>query len=181
MAVSFEISEYSMKDLMNFNRVYVKVGTVRRWVFPLVRALLPVLSVFLMAFSGLHLTFGKVMRGTALFYWYWVCIVFGVCGILLAVFVRRILAWNYRRKRVKGLGTVHVTLDETGITEVTDKSRSVCCYDVVLRAVYYRDVYYLFLDRRHVVLLPVSDMTRGTPQELEALWERMRGDPVQHL
>lgn len=181
MGISFEIHGYDRKDLMNFNRVYVNMGAVRRWLFPLLRAVLPVLSVFLMAFSGLHLTFGKVTRGTALFYWYWGCIVFGVWGILLAVFVRRILAWNCRRKLIRGLGTIRVTLDETGITEATDKSRTVCSYDVVLQAVYYRDVYYLFLDKRHVLLLPVSDMTQGTPQELETLWERMRGEIVRHL
>lgn len=99
----------------------------------------------------------------------------------MLILYRRIFAWGCRRRLIKGLGTIRVTLDETGITEVTDKSRTVCSYDVVLRAVYYRDVYYLFLDKRHVLLLPVSDMTRGTPQELETLWERMRGEIVRHL
>lgn len=179
MGVSFEIHGYDRKDLMNFNRVYVKMGPVRRWLFPLLRAVLPVLSVILIALSGLLLVFGEATVGKTLFYWG--AIILGVLTILVLIFYRRIFGWGCRRRFLKGLGTIRVTLDETGITEVTDKSRTVCSYDVVVQAVYYRDVYYLFLDKHHVLLLPVSDMTQGTPQELEALWERMRGEIVRHL
>ena len=69
MGISFEIHGYDRKDLMNFNRVYVKMGAVRRWLFPLVRALLPVLSVILIALSGLLLVFGEATVGKTLFYW----------------------------------------------------------------------------------------------------------------
>ena len=43
MGISFEIHGYDRKDLMNFNRVYVKMGPVRRWLFPLLRAVLDML------------------------------------------------------------------------------------------------------------------------------------------
>lgn len=179
MAVSFAIHQYDMTDLMNLNRVYVKMGKVRRWLFPLLRAVVFVAAVILIVSAGLLLVFWKVGPPKAVLYV--ACILFGVLGILVDVFMRRIFALGYRRTFVKGLGIIRVALDETGITEATDKSRSVCSCDAFSRAVYYRNAYFLFLDRRRILLLPVSAMTQGTPQELETLWERMRGEPVQHL
>ena len=180
MTFTFHMPEgYSTADLVALNKVHTKRGKIRRWLIPALRAVFTLGGLLLVLGAALLLACGGVEDGLlpsiVIFF------VVGILWILIGLFHYRIGAWNSRRLTIRDLGSITVTLDEEGISEITGKGSALHPYAAFAGAACYRDILFLFLDKNHAMILPYAAMTGGTAAELEAFWARHSSLPIQHF
>ena len=80
---------------------------------------------------------------------------------------------------VKNAGSFTITLDEEGGTEQTAKGEARYPYASFISAVFHTDRWYLFLDKRHAIILPLHAMVSGAPAELESFLSGHMGGCLQ--
>lgn len=170
---------YATNDLMNLSRVYIKMGTVRRWLRPLLRGLMILCGAVLVLGGAILLFSGAAEEGlgSAIV----IFLVIGCLWLLIGLFAHRLNAWGSRRLMIKGLESITVTLDETGVAETTNKGTALHPYKAFVDVVCYRNTYFLFLDKRHAIILPVQTMTQGSPAIFDGCWLQMGGKPIRHF
>lgn len=157
---------YLMRDLIHLNQVVVR----RKWFLWLAVGILRiVLSVvgFMLLLTGVFMLFGNydVQIVTA--------VVIGLVGLvwfLLGIFYYRYGAWRSRRLMLKDVGAITVTMTDDQIEEQTEKGASRFSYQMVQEVLLFRDTYFLFLDRRHALILPIRSLTEGHAHTFAAFW-----------
>lgn len=180
MTFTFHMPEgYSTADLVALNKVHTKRGKIRRWLIPVLRVVLTLGGILLVLGTSLLLACGGAEDGRLLSIV--VFFVVGILSILVGLFHYRISAWNSQRLTIRDLGSITVTLDEEGISEITGKGSALHSYAAFAGAACYRDILFLFLDKNHAMILPYAAMTGGTAAELEAFWTRHSNLPIQHF
>lgn len=170
---------YSTADLVNLNRVHTKLGKIRRWLIPVLRVVFTLGGIFLILSAALLLAYDGIADGmlASIIVFFLV----GLIWLLLGLFRYRVSAWSSKRLAVKDLGSITVTLSEEGVSENTNKGYALHPYDAFVGAACYRDILFLFLDKNHALILPLSVMTGGTAAELDAFWTRCGGLPIQYF
>ena len=79
---------------------------------------------------------------------------------VLWVFIDRIVAWLSARMQLK-TGSLDTTFAEDEISVVTDKLKEQYPYSSVIEAYHYKKTYFLYVDKRHAMLLPERCFTEG--------------------
>ncbi|MCI2058216.1 MAG: YcxB family protein [Oscillibacter sp.] len=164
---------YTRQDLMEFNKVYVRSSRLRCWGKNLFR-ILSVLCGAALFLAGLMILLGGGIQEGLLVPGI-VSTAVGAVWLLSGVFYYRINAWGSRRQMLRETGSFTVTLREDGVTEETEKGISNYPYASFTDAVFHANRWFLFLDQRHALILPLSTMAQGAPVELEKFLEERTG------
>ena len=67
------------------------------------------------------------------------------------------------------------------VYETTEKGTAFYQYSAFVEAVCCSNIYFLFLDKRNALILPVQAMTQGSPAVFDGCWLQMGGKPVRHI
>lgn len=162
---------YTYQDMLALTKLVAK--TYRKWWSILLRVLLIVLGAFLLLTFLLSVwLLGDPVEEL---------LVPGIVGalcLLVGLFRHRLNALQSYRMLVKGAEDGRFTLDEDGFHEETAKGHSDHPYSAFFEIMYYRERYFLFLDKRHAYVLPLRCLVEGDPAALGSFLEQKCGKPV---
>jgi len=159
---------FERRDLINLNQVAVKRRTFTRVFVPFLRIVLCLIGLFLFL-SGLLLV---IMDATVAVTTSIILMLIGILWFLLGAFYYRYGAWKSRKIALKDVGAITVMLDDEGIAEITEKGRASFPYNAICETVLFRSTYFLFLDKKHALILPVRCLSQGSPVAFEEFWQR---------
>ena len=158
MYYQFKLNGYTYQDLLALCRVAAK--RYRRGRTIAVRSLLLVLGLAMIGLGGL-LVLGELLSGGGFPLQGALVVLLGLVYLGLSVFYHRFTAWRSSRMQIKDLGEITVTLDDAGVRERGRKGESFHPYSSFIR-------YFLFVDKKHAVILPEQAIAVGDPAALGA-------------
>ncbi len=104
----------------------------------------------------------------------------GLLLALLFLFRARVNAWSARRNMAK-MENMTIKLSADHITETNAGAMFQVPYGNVERVFYYRERYFLFLDKRHAHILPEAHFAVGDPKDFSAFIEDRTGKQVEYI
>lgn len=164
--------DYTLEDMNALSRVTAK--TYRRKRVLVYQAVLALLGAAYLAMGWLLFSSGSKLVGVILF-------VAGVLFLALSLFYHQGTAWRIKRMMVEGEGEFTVTLGEESVHGKSVKGESSYPYSAVVGAVHYRERYFLFLDKRHAMLLPERALTNGDRAGLRSFLTKKLGMEIKEL
>ena len=164
----------SFRDLLNLQKVSVKRSSLLRILVPLLRVILVLGGVFFLVPGAVLLKPDSLPTGIA-------CLLVGVVWLLLGLFYFHYGAWKSRRMRIKRVGGSIISLTENDIVEVTQMSDSRFGYDVVQEMYFYRNTYFLFVDKKHALILPCACLVSSSADDLLQTLEARCGKQIKKL
>lgn len=150
--------DYTLEDMNALSRVTAK--TYRRKKVLIYRTVLALLGVAYLGMGVLLLSGDSVVSGIIL-------LVAGVLFAAICIFYHQGTAWRTKRMMVEGEGGFTVTLEEESVHGKSEKGESSYPYSAVVEVFHYKERYFLFLDKRHAVLLPERALVNGEPAKLK--------------
>lgn len=175
MSFQFYMAEgYTGDDMLKFIKLYGRMSGARRWLRPLFRIILILVGAFLVLTGIFMIALGRgAGENTVTLI---ALLAVGLLWLYYGIFYNRISARRSRKLMVKNAGSFTITLDEEGIMEQTAKGEARYPYASFTSAVFHTDRWYLFLDKRHAIILPLHAMVSGAPAELESFLCEHMGD-----
>ena len=166
----------TFKELLKLNRAAVKRSKLMRILVPLLRIVLVLGGIFFLVPGIVMLSpgEGELHVGIA-------CLAVGVIWLLLGLFYFHYGAWRSRRMQLKNIGSIIISLTENDIVEVTQKTDSRFGYDVIQHICFYKNTYFLFVDKKHAFILPCGNLVSGNLDDLQSVLEERCGRTVQKL
>lgn len=164
---------YEKADFIAMQKLYQK--TVQPWWWKALALVMLLAGVFLVFGGALMLALDEEVFGQAL-----VSLLMGGLLILLTLFRTRINAWGSRRQAMK-TGNLTIKFSAEGLTETSRMGTFSMPYGNVERVFYYRERYFLFLDKRHAHILPERAFAVGDPKDFPAFIEDRTGKRVEYI
>jgi len=164
--------EYTLDDMNALSRVTAK--TYRRKKTLVYRLVCALLGVGYLALGLMMIPSGQKFTAVIL-------VAAGLFFSAIAIFFHKGAAWRSKRMLVEGLGELTAELEETGIRGKSQKAGEFYPYDAIIGAYHYRGRYFLFLDKKHAVLLPETGLVEGDSAALKDFLERKLGMAVVEL
>jgi len=161
--------DYTLEDMKALSRVTARAYRRKRVL--IYRTALALLGAGYLATGGLLLSAGSVAVGLVL-------LAVGVLFAAASLFYHQGIAWRSKRMMVEGEGTFTVSLEEESIRGRSGKGESSYPYSAVMGAFRYQGRYFLFLDKRHAMLLPERGLTQGDPAALKSFLEEKLGKEI---
>ena len=164
--------EYTLEDMNALSRVAAK--TYRRKRVLIFRAVLAVMAVAYLGMGILLFPSGNLVPG----------IIFTAAGILFAaifLFYHQGTAWRAKRMMMEGDSSSTVTLEEERIHGESEKGEGSYPYSAVIGAYHYKERYFLFVGKRHAMLLPERGLIQGDGAHLRAFLEEKLGKEIVEL
>lgn len=160
MYYQFKLNGYTYQDLLALCRVVAK--RYRRARVTVYRVVMMLLGLVMLAVGALLLwAEGPTVLDAAL-------IGLGLLYLGLSVFYYRFTAWRSSRMQIRDLGEVTVTLDDAGVRERSRKGESFYPHSSFISCFHSRGRYFLFVDKKHAVILPEQAIAVGDPAALGA-------------
>lgn len=167
---------YDFYELLLLNKAVVRRNAFLRVFVPILRTVFVVGGLFflitgcLFCFSVFHdLAMGSI------------CIFAGLLWLLLGAFYYRYGAWRSQRLQLKNVGSVSISLNENDIHELTPRSESRFSYDAIQEVCFYKNTYFVFLDKKHAFILSLDKLSAGQPDLLAKVLEERCGKAVKPL
>lgn len=173
----FELPGYCWQDLLALNRLNVKKSKLYRWLIPLLRVVMCLVGGFAFLIAAMLI--------------YDACHGAKMNWVLLAAFLLLGLLWLYaglfyyhrrarksRRLALQDAGGIRIEFSGEDITGNDKKGCASYCYDAFAGAYDYCDRWFLFLDKRHALILPRTAMTEGDPEAFVRFLEKKIGTVV---
>lgn len=105
--------------------------------------------------------------------------VLGVVWLAIGIGTYRFSACASRRLLIKDMGFLKVSLDDAGVTEETqNKGVSHYAYSAFVDLARYRNTWFLFLDKKHALILPERCLVCGSAFQLEGFLSDQTGLPI---
>ena len=164
--------EYTLEDMNALSRVSAR--TYRRKKVLVYRTVLALLGAVYLGMGVLLFSHQSWVAGTVL-------LIAGLLFAAISVFYHQGTAWRTKRMMVEGEGGFTVTLEEEGVHGKSEKGESSYPYSAVIGAYHYRERYFLFLDKRHAMLLPERALVMGDPSLLQSWLEQKLKRDIQKL
>lgn len=164
--------DYTLEDMNALSRVTAR--TYRRKKVLLLRLALALLGVAYLVVGGAMFAPGSKLFGVIL-------LGAGLLFLCLALFYHQGAAWRTKRMMAAGAESSTVTLEEESVHGKSKLGESSYPYSAVIGAYHYRERYFLFLDRRHAILLPERALIRGDPTGLKDFLEKKMGKEIIQL
>lgn len=162
---------YEKADFIAMQKLYQKkMLPWWKYVFALI---LLIAGVIVVAEGILLLAFGNIGQGLFSLVW-------GLLLALLFLFRTRINAWGSRRQAMK-TGNLTIKFSAEGLTETSRMGTFSMPYGNVERVFYYRERYFLFLDKRHAHILPERAFAVGDPKDFSTFIEDRTGKRVEYI
>ena len=163
--------EYTLEDMDALSRVTAKTYSRRKVLF--YRTVLMVLGLAYLGMGG-YLFSGNAMVGGIL-------MTAGLLFTVISIFFHRGTAWRSKRMMINGGGEVAVTLEEEGVRGKSQTGEDFCPYTSVISGFHYWERYFLFLDKRHAILLPERGLIQGEPTGLNHFLEEKLGKEIKEI
>lgn len=164
--------DYTLEDMNALSRVTAK--TYRRKKVLIYRTVLALMGVAYLGMGVLLLSGGSMAPGLIL-------LAAGVLFAAICIFYHQGTAWRTKRMMVEGEGGFIVTLEEESVHGKSEKGESSYPYSAVVGVFHYKERYFLFLDKRHAVLLPEWALVRGDSVTLRAFLTEKLGQEIKEL
>lgn len=164
--------DYTLEDMNALSRVTAK--TYRRKKVLILRVVLALLGLAYLFVGGVMLSGKGTVPGLILM----------AAGLLfgaMAVFYHQGTAWRSKRMLMEGMGSLTVTLEEEGLRGKSGLGEEFFPYSAIIGGYRYRERYFLFLDKRHAMLLPERALTRGDGAGLKAFLSERIGKEIKEL
>ncbi len=158
--------EYTIKDYTQFQRVY-------RWhrsvlLHFLVNVFWLIILIEFLGLSYLILT-DKQFASTFLVNYLMLLCFITICVLLFFLRSRASL------KKLIGNGEIRFNADETTIIAETDKIRNQIHYSAFCDFVFFKDTFYLFLDKKSALIIPKRCFLEGDPEEFRTFFSDKTG------
>lgn len=173
MYYQFKLNSYTIQDLLILSRVTAKC--YRR-----VRTLISRVVLFFLGLVMLGMGL-LVLIGAGPLTLEILLLAGGLLYIGLSIFYHRLVAWKSRRMLIKNTGEITVTLDDAGVRECSEKVEGFYPYQAFIGCVYSPGWYFLFLDKKHAVILPEGAMIAGDPEHFRDFIQEKTGKPVEYV
>ncbi len=167
--------EYDFQDLLVLNRVYTKASDGRRAASILARVFLILSGVFIVAITALVMILAECTLRMALYF------LFGLLELALAIFYYHYNAWISKHLQIKNAGVWTITVDEDGVREHSAKGDNIFPWNVLEGGYHSRGRYFLFIDKKHAVILREQALTQGDPATLRAFLEEKLQKKVKEI
>ena len=164
--------DYTLEDMNALSRVTARAYRWKKVL--LLRLVLALLGAAYLVVGGAMLTPGSKLLGLIL-------LGAGVLFLCLALFYHQGAAWRTKRMMGGGAGSSTVTLEDEGVHGKSELGESSYPYSAVIGAYHYRERYFLFLDKRHAILLPERALIQGEPAGLKDFLEEKMGKEITQL
>lgn len=171
----FKLNGYEFKDLLVLCRVTAK--RYRRGRTAVHRTIYVLAGLVLLATGALLLLEATLQKGDSLLLGA-VLLAAGLLYLGLGIFYHRLTAWRSHQMQLKDVGEVTVTLDDAGVREQGRKGEGFYPYASFIDCFHSRGRYFLFLDKKHAVILPEAAMAVGAPAALGARLAEKFGGPI---
>ena len=136
-------------------------------------AVLLIAGIILLACSAVLFWLGGV-SGTAL-----LSLALGAFAVVWFAFRGRIAARRMQRNSEKYAQDQVITLDDAGIRAESKAAQTAYQYDAVEAIYHWRGAYVLYVDKVHILPLPIADFIEGSPDDFAAYITEKTGLPVQ--
>ena len=103
----------------------------------------------------------------------------GVFALVFFAFRRRVTALQMRRTNPKFKKRQETVIDASGLRTAADQAESRYTFGAVEAIYFWRDCYYLYLDKSLVLPLPVRGFLEGDPEQFGSDLSEQCGLPVQ--
>jgi hypothetical protein len=103
----------------------------------------------------------------------------GVIALVLFAFRRRFAARRMQRNSEKYAQDQITTVDDDGIRVMSGSAEAAYRYDAVEAIYRWRGAYVLYVDKVHILPLPIADFIEGSPDDFAAYITEKTGLPVQ--
>lgn len=163
---------HTLEDMNALSRVSAK--TYRRKRVLIYRGVLALLGIVYLVMGGLILSHGGIVAGLIL-------LAAGALFSAICLFYHQGTAWRSKRMALEGEKDFTVTLEENGIHGKSEKGEGTNVYSAVIGAYHYKKRYFLFLDKRHALLLPERGLIQGDPAQLKDFLSEKLGKEVKEL
>lgn len=164
--------DYTLEDMNALSRLAGK--TYRRKKVLITRTVLALLGLAYLAMGALFFADQSWVVGIILF-------VAGVFFAAVAIFYHQGTAWRSKRMMVEGEGTFTVDLEEENVRGRSGKGESAYPYSAVTGAYHYQERYFLFVDKRHAMLLPERGLVQGDGAALKGFLEEKLGKEIKEI
>lgn len=164
--------QYTLEDMDALSRVSGK--TYRRKRVLTFRTVLALISIAYLFMGYVLFVPGSQLVGLIL-------LAAGALFAALAIFFHRGTAWRSKRMLMTGEEPLSVELEEEGVRGRGKMGESFYRYSAVIGAYYYRERYFLFLDKRHAVLLPERALVQGEPAALRIFLKDKLGKEIKEI
>ena len=163
---------YTLEDMNTLSRVTAK--TYRRKKVLIYRTVLALLGIAYLGMGVFLLSEVSLVTGLIL-------LAAGVLFAAIFLFYHQGTAWRSKRMMVQNEGAFTVTLEEESVHGKSEKGESSYPYSAVIGAYRYKERYFLFLDKRHAMLLPERALIRGEKAALRAFLTEKLGKEIKEL
>lgn len=166
-------SELDFPQFLALNRLAGK--TYRRWWTRIFRGVGFVMGGCMLLINALMLRDSGYISGMGLGFF------IGVSLLAAAAFYHYFNAWGSSRQMLKAGRASTVTMNETGLTEVTEIATVQYVYNAFFELVDYRTYYFLFLDQKHAYILPKSAFIQGNAADFPQFIEKKCEKQMKHI
>lgn len=160
MYYQFKVNGYTIQDLVVLCRITAK--RYRRGRTAVHRTIYVLAGLVLLATGALLLLEATLQKGDSLLLGA-VLLAAGLLYLGLGIFYHRLTAWRSHQIQLKDVGEVTVTLDDAGVREQSKKGEGFYPYASFIDCFHSPGRYFLFLDKKHAVILPEAAMAVGDP------------------
>ena len=109
-----------------------------------------------------------------------VWILLGEILLLVSVFYNRINAWGTRKQTLQ-VENLTIKFSDEGLAQSSSKAAASVPYHAFERLYYYRDRYFLFVDKLHAYILPEDRFVVGDSADFRAFIEAKTGKTVEYI
>lgn len=176
----FTLPGYSNQDLLALNKLVVKRSKFYRWLIPLIRLFFCSAGIFFLLMGAL-LIYGSRVGAESNWSLTVLAILLGLLWLYMGVFYYQRRVRGSRRMTMKDIGQISVSFSDEGVEEQSNKGRVNYRYDAFVGAYDYCERWFLFLDKRHAIVLPRAAMTAGEPEAFAAFLEQKLQNEVIHI
>ncbi len=174
----FDLTSYSQQDLLALNKLSVKKNKLYRWLTLVFRLILCLAGIFFLLAGALLIYGGSIGAKTD-----WplsaIMILLGLLWLCMGIFYYQRKA--RRSRRISDAGRIRAAFSDDGIEEESNKSRTCYRYDAFVGAYDYRGRWFLFLDKRHAIILPRAAMTMGKMETFASFLEQKLGKQIIYI
>ena len=172
MAYQFRYT-YTLEDLTVLARV--AMAAYRKWRVRIYRIIVAVLSAVYL-FAGIAILRSGRRKGAGI-----VAVAVGVFLGAIALFYYQFTAHRSRRLLVEQAGEITVTLEEGGVRGVHQKGEEFHPYSAVIGIFRSKGRFFLFIDKKHAIILPEEKLTAGDPALLNFWLRQKLGQEIREL
>ncbi len=157
---------YTIEDLILLNRIANK-----RWLIAIFRVFFIFSAVIWLATTPSMFMDGNIFSGVFF-------VIVGLFFLAIGVFYYRVSAYLSKKTMIDGFQETEVTMEEDGFRERGTKGENYFLYGAVMALYHHQGRYFIFLDKKHAVILQEACFTKGDLAAFPSFMEEKTGKSI---